>query len=142
MVKRSGMPNFKGCRKPVETSINVNVVREMASEYPDQEAIDFLEFGFPISFEGVIQQTVPPGNRKGAREFLEAIDKYVRKECKLGATLGPFDHNLVISPWQYRRWTQWMKVEYTYIYNHRLVFPTGQRGQRLLYLDMLNSLDV
>ena len=61
--------------------------------FPDQEAIDFLEFGFPISFEGVVQQTSPPGNHRGVRDFPEAIDRYVARECELGATLGPFDHN-------------------------------------------------
>ena len=82
LVKMSGMPNFEGCRVPIKTAINV-------------EDIEFLEFGFPISFEGMIQQTVPQGNRRGARDFPEAIDDYVRKECELGATLGPFDHNLL-----------------------------------------------
>ena len=93
IIKSSGLPNFKGCRIPVKSAINVDTVRELAGGFPDQEAIDFLEFGFPISFEGVVQQTSPPGNHRGARDFPEAIDRYVARECELGATLGPFDHN-------------------------------------------------
>ena len=107
LVKMSGMPNFKGCRVPIKTAINVEAVKEMARDFPDQEAIEFLEFGFPISFEGMIQQTALPGNHRGARDFPEAIDDYVRKECELGATLGPFDHNpLGDYPWLYHHWTQ------------------------------------
>ena len=53
---------------------------------------------------GEVHQTLPPGNHKGARELPEAIDDYVRRECELGATLGPFAENpledsaLAISP--------------------------------------------
>ena len=93
LVKLSGLPNFKGCRVPVRTAINMAAVRDLAKGFHDQEAIDFLEFGFPISFQGVIHQTVPPGNHKGAREFPEAIEEYIRRECELGATLRPFDRN-------------------------------------------------
>ena len=93
LVKSSGLPNFKGCRVPVRTAINVAAVRDLTKGFHDQEAIDFLEFGFPISFQGMIHQTVPPGNHKGAREFPEAIEEYIRRECELGATLGPFDRN-------------------------------------------------
>ena len=82
LVKMSGKANFKGCRVPIKTAIYVEAVKEMARDFPDQEAIEFLEFGFPFSFEGMIQQTVPPGNHRGGRDFPEAIDDYVRKECE------------------------------------------------------------
>ena len=104
LVKLSGLPNFRGCRVPVSTAINVAAVRDLAKGFHDQEAIDFLEFGFLISFQGRIQQTVLPGNHKGAREFPEAIEEYIKRECELGATLGPFDSNplgdcpLAVSP--------------------------------------------
>ena len=71
MVKRLCMPKFNGCRIPAKTSINVEVVSDIAREY------------------------LPPGNHKGAREFPEAIDENFRKECELGAPLEPFDCNLL-----------------------------------------------
>ena len=104
VIKRSGMPNFRGCRIPIKTGLNIGEIRELAVGFPDRDAIDFLEYGFPISFVGEVHQTLPPGNHKGAREFPEAIDDYVRRECELGATLGPFAENpledsaLAISP--------------------------------------------
>ena len=104
VIKRSGMPNFRGCRIPIKTGLNIGEIRELAVGFPDGDAIDFLEYGFPISFVGEVHQTLPPGNHKGAREFPEAIDDYVRRECELGATLGPFAENpledsaLAISP--------------------------------------------
>ena len=104
VIKRSGMPNFRGCRIPIKTGLNIREIRELAVGFPDRDAIDFLEYGFPISFVGEVHQTLPPGNHKGAREFPEAIDDYVRRECEFGTTLGPFAENpledsaLAISP--------------------------------------------
>ena len=74
VVKRSGMPNFRGYRIPIKTGLNIGKIRELAVGFPDRDAIDFLEYGFPISFMGEVHQTLPPGNHKGAREFPEAID--------------------------------------------------------------------
>ena len=93
LVNSSDLPNFRGCRVPVSTAINVAAVRDLAKGFHVQEAIDLVEFGFPISFQGVIQQTVPPGNHKVARQFPEAIEEYIKRECELGTMLGPFDRN-------------------------------------------------
>ena len=90
LVKMSSMPNFKGCRGLIKTAINVEAVKEMARDFPDQEAIEFLEFGFHIILRAWFSRQC---NHRGAKDFPEAIDDYVRKECELGATLGPFDHN-------------------------------------------------
>ena len=42
LVKSSGLPNFRGCRVPASTAINVAAVRDLAKGFHDQEAIDSL----------------------------------------------------------------------------------------------------
>ena len=94
-VRESGVPNCQGLRIPVDTKINIAGMRELAHDYEDQEALDFLEFGFPINFEGPdsLLTGTRPGNHKGARDFPDAVSKYLDKECALAATMGPFEEN-------------------------------------------------
>ena len=94
-VRGSGVPNFRGLRIPLETPINIDGLRHLAHDCPDQEAIEFLEFGFPINFEGPdsLLAGVIPGNHRGATDYAAAVSSYVEKECQLKATLGPFECN-------------------------------------------------
>ena len=106
LVRASGKPNFAGLRIPLETHLNIPEIRRLSKGFPDQLAVDFLEFGFPINY--VLSEahlpTAIPRNHKGARDFPQAVDKYLEKEITLGATLGPCDENplkpspLAISP--------------------------------------------
>ena len=52
LVRASGLPNFQGCRIPVFSKFNTQYLRQMGVDYVDKEIIEFLEFGFPISFHG------------------------------------------------------------------------------------------
>ena len=104
LVKKSGVPNFLGCRIPALSNFNIQYIRQNATDYPDQEVIEFLEYGFPISYQGTNPNRTFCSNHKGAREFPSEIDSYLAKESKKGAILGPFDtnpfrgSNLTLSP--------------------------------------------
>lgn len=110
-VQKSGKYNFQGCRIKVNNKINVDFMRNMltTSNYKDLQVCDLLEFGFPIGFEGSVEDCHTKNhfwqykNHKGATEYSEDIHKYIQKESRYGAIIGPFKNNpfkekIVISP--------------------------------------------
>ena len=98
LVKQSGLPNFRGCRIPVPTKLNISRWRELALGYPEPRDLELLEYGFPSSFQGDVHDRVGVKNHRGARDFPQAVGKYVKKEVELGATLGPFQSNPLGTP--------------------------------------------
>jgi len=96
-IHRSGCYNFEGCRIPVITALNIPCWREWLSrsEWKDEGLCDFLEFGWPL---GVNKRVLKGNHRlkpnhKGALEFSVDTDEYIKKECGLGALIGPFSSN-------------------------------------------------
>ena len=87
LVKMSGMPNFKGCRVPIKTAINVEIFRS-------RRPLSFWSLISPLVLRAWFSRQCRRAIT-GGMDFPQAIDDYVRKECELGATLGPFDHNLL-----------------------------------------------
>ena len=75
MVQDSGKYNYEGCRVRVNDKINVTFMRTMLANYNDLQVCDFLEFGFPLGFEGSSEnlhskdQIWKYKNHKGATEF-------------------------------------------------------------------------
>ena len=55
MVQDSGRYNFEKCRIRVNDKINVNFMRIMLKDYSDLLVCDLLEFGFPLGFEGNVE---------------------------------------------------------------------------------------
>ena len=104
LVRASGLPNFQGCRIPVFSKFNTQYLRQMGVDYVDKEIIEFLEFGFPISFHGSNPDRTSCTNHRGARDFPSDIEEYLAKEIGEGAVLGPFEvnpftgSNLTLSP--------------------------------------------
>ena len=72
--------------------------------YEDVAVIDLLRFGFPLDFDRT--RSVSDKNRrnhKGARDYPEFIEKYLKKERDANRIVGPFDTNplsvpLIVSP--------------------------------------------
>lgn len=90
-VKSSGLYNFEGCKIPLKTRLNIPFFRFMLSEYEDKVICDFLEYGFPIGFLGKVKKSSKKiKNHKGVREFPVEVRKYIEKEKRYGAILGPF----------------------------------------------------
>ena len=109
MVQDSGRYNFEKCRIRVNDKINVNFMRIMLKDYSDLLVCDLLEFGFPLGFEGNVEnlhstdQIWKCRNHKGATDFPQEINAYIQKESNHGAIIGPFkanpfQENLVVSP--------------------------------------------
>ena len=109
MVLDSGKYNYEGCRLRVNENINVIFMRTMLANYNDLQVCDFLEFGFPLGFEGSLEnlhskdQIWKYKNHTGATEFPQHINSYIKKESQHGAILGPFKDNpfadkLIVSP--------------------------------------------
>ena len=93
MINQSGRPNFQGCRLPVPSTFNFEFLWHHSQNYTDKGVLDLLKFGFPINSTGSYKVCHPVKNHKGAREFPEAIDKYLRKEISHDAVIGPFSSN-------------------------------------------------
>ena len=60
--------------------------------FDDKQIIDFLKFGWPLSFEGVLDfcDDLNVTNHKGATEFSQDVDKYINSELREGRIIGPF----------------------------------------------------
>ena len=103
LVKASGKPNFQQCKIQVPSGLNLQFWEQNRQECGDENLVEFMRYGFPISFEGKQIPDRQCNNHKGARLFDKEIDSYLAEEVRLGAILGPFKKppfkgNLVISP--------------------------------------------
>ena len=87
----SRMPNRYGCCIPLHSNWDLVLMKQLLNEYNDMEIIEWLTYGFSISRNDDAGETIPAtSNHMGANLFPEAIDKYIAKEIRLGATMGPF----------------------------------------------------
>ena len=103
-VKKSGQPNFKGCRIPVPSLFKFDYLKRELADYDDSEILLLLRYGCPINFEGV-PETLSHAckNHKGAIEFPEQVDAFLRRELAAGSVMGPFiaspfDTETIVSP--------------------------------------------
>ena len=108
-VQDSGRYNFQHCRIRVNEKINVDYMRILLRDYQDLQVCDLLEFGFPLGFEGDVDnlstkdQIWQYKNHTGARDFPDHIIAYILKESSHKAILGPFKKNpfqetMIVSP--------------------------------------------
>ena len=51
-VKDSGIPNYLGCKIPINDQMNIQFMKSMLIDYKDEKICDLLEFGFPLGFQG------------------------------------------------------------------------------------------
>ena len=89
-VRASARPNYRGCKIPVPSGLNIQAWRRKASLISDNSLIDMLECGFPAGFTG---GTVPRENlvnHVSAVRYPADVKKFLEKECRLGAMMGPF----------------------------------------------------
>ena len=59
-VKSAGGPNFMGAKVPVPSNLHLSQWRCIASTVAQHQEVDFLTFGFPSRFEGVIPPPLTP----------------------------------------------------------------------------------
>ena len=98
-VKNSGVPNYIGCKIPVNHRMNIDYMRSLLFDYKDYVVCDLLEFGFPIGFNGIRSEVLKSvdkkdiwkyRNHKGAEEYPNEMLEYLKKESKNAAIIGPF----------------------------------------------------
>ena len=103
-MMENGYPNRWGARRPVDTKWNLDRFAELLTEYKDNEVVEGMRYGWPT---GRLPTLPDPGlsyrNHKGATEYPQALEKYIDKEKKHGAVMGPypripFQSKVVISP--------------------------------------------
>lgn len=94
----SGLHNFQHCRLPVHTHINVNSLAIELQDYHDKKICDLMRFGWPINILHHVPITTPHKNHKGAREHPQQIQRYIEKELRLGAVVGPLRDNPFVKP--------------------------------------------
>ena len=110
---RTITPNRYGCRIPVSSNWNIQLLKSLLADYEDLEVVEWLTYGFTISRDDNFPDpTQANTNHKRATAFPKFIDKYLETEISLGATMGPFIlppfiSRIVISPmltrekWEY-----------------------------------------
>ena len=91
-VHLSGAPNYKDCRVPLPTSLNMTKWREYLKDYDDKVVCKYLEFGWPVGYD-YERFGFPASERRnhaGATQFPEEISAYLHEEILRGAVAGPF----------------------------------------------------
>ena len=88
----------------MESKWNLEVFRELLKEYHDQEVVEWIRYGWPT---GRLPTLGQPGhtnkNHKGATDYPEQLERYIQKESKYHAVMGPyhsipFKDNVGVSP--------------------------------------------
>ncbi len=92
-VVKSGVPNYVGCRLPVDSKIDVEFLEKQTEDYADKVVVEFLKFGWPVGVEGPCSPSVTHRNHKDATLFPEQVERYIKKEFTYNAILGPFSSN-------------------------------------------------
>ena len=91
-VMLRGYPNAWGPRIPVPSGWNVPLLHELLCDYGDKEVAEFMQFGWPVSRPPTWPDPVPTfSNHAGAVNWPSYMNKYIDKECKYNAIIGPFD---------------------------------------------------
>ena len=92
LVQQKGYPNRYGARIPVHTSWNLNRLEQLLQDYHDKEVVEWLCYGWPTGrLPNMAEPQKTYKNHKGATDFPEALQKYIEKEIKKGAVMGPFE---------------------------------------------------
>ena len=91
-VLELGYPNRWGARIQVNSRWNLELFQELLQDYEDNEVVEWLRYGWPT---GRLPTLRAPAHctksHKGATEHLQQLKKYIRKEKKYGAVMGPFN---------------------------------------------------
>ena len=89
-VMKGGYPNAWGARIPVYSKWNIPLLREMLHRYHDQDVVEWLTYGWPVSRPPNWKDPTPSyTNHTSAVSFPEDIEKYINKELDRGGSVDP-----------------------------------------------------
>ena len=91
LVCQSQRVNSEGCRIPIKSTWNIELLTGLLSEYDDVKIMDYLQFGWLVVRDPEVVLQMGGQNHKGATLYPECIDDYIAREIELGATIGPFE---------------------------------------------------
>ena len=91
-VVESGCYNFQRCKINVNSNWNIPLLESLLSDYWDKEIIKFLQFGFPVERSDNVPLEMGGINHKGATDYEDHVDEYIKKEIELNSTIGPFEN--------------------------------------------------
>ena len=92
-VKASGLPNFLGCRIPIESQLNVQAWDRELKGYWDNQLIHLIRHGFHLDFNRTSPLQVEGENHSSAVQYPDHVDAYLAEEMRFKAMLGPFIQN-------------------------------------------------
>ena len=92
-VINKGYLNRWGARIPVDSHWNLKAMARLLETYEDKEVVEWLTYGWPIGRLPTAQEPqMTPKNHKGATDHPEVLTKYIAKEAKYGAIMGPYEN--------------------------------------------------
>ena len=101
-VVKSGCHNYRGCRIPVRSGLNIPVWKQCLRDYSDKRVVSFLEYGWPLGVTKPVEPFPPAKNHTGALHFSKQVDQYLADQVSKGRVLGPFSQPIfpgsVLSP--------------------------------------------
>ena len=90
-VAACGTYNYMGARIPLpQNKLNVELFREKLKSYADNEIVQFIEFGFPLSVNEGAELNSTMRNHPSAFEYHADVDKFIHKELAAGGLSGPY----------------------------------------------------
>lgn len=94
IVFSSGQPNYRGCRIPLKSRLQIPIWRNYLQKYEDNIICDYLQFGWPVgyNYEEYGFPVSQPRNHSGATNYPEDINKYLQAQISRRAVAGPFAH--------------------------------------------------
>ena len=102
-VSTYGVPNYKGARIRVPSTLNIKAWRQLVENYDYKILAEYIEFGFPMNID--YKKFIPNThivNHKSASCRPKGADKYFQVETSKQAMLGPFNEqpfeNMHFSP--------------------------------------------
>ena len=90
-VIESGVYNFQKSRIRIPSGLNIPAWREYLESYQDNQIVDYLEFGWPVSFDRARPLTSTVKSHPSGKQHPESVNHYIKTELSHRALLGPFD---------------------------------------------------
>jgi hypothetical protein len=99
----SGKLNSTITRRSLEFFSGTSNIRQKLLNYSDYEVFDFLEYGWPVGYNGSSFRSSSCRNHTGATDFSEQSTSYLIKEASHQAVVGPskdnpFNDPIALSP--------------------------------------------
>ena len=90
-VLQQGYPNRWGAQITVKSRWNLELFARLLEDYEDKEIIQWLTYGWPTgSLPTLGEPSRSLKNHKGATDYPQDLEKYIKKEKQHQAVMGPY----------------------------------------------------